>query len=213
MARAWVFQDYTQKKRLGEAKCPWSVGWIDPDGKRRSKRIGCRSLAEKFARKIETQLDVWSLPKKQQYAVSKFQGQSKMPIARLAIDVGGVWPSVPLQPRLSPTLDGAGLPEASGIYFVWESGMTLAYVGQATVLSNRVCLRKHKHLRSTDEITYIIIPLIDLYYAEQFYIGLLKPSRNGGQRLPHRRSANTLRKSTQSTPASSESNGRDGSST
>jgi hypothetical protein len=26
------------------------VGWIDPDGKKRSKLVGCRSLAEKFAR-------------------------------------------------------------------------------------------------------------------------------------------------------------------
>lgn len=53
--RAWLFQDYRQKKKLGE-KAPWSVGWIDPKGKRRSKRIGAKSRAEKFARKIEGQL-------------------------------------------------------------------------------------------------------------------------------------------------------------
>lgn len=52
---AWLFQDHRQKEKLG-AKCPWSVGWIDPEGKRKSKRIGAKSLAEKFARKVEGQL-------------------------------------------------------------------------------------------------------------------------------------------------------------
>ena len=52
---AWLFQDHRQKQKLGE-DAPWSVGWIDPDGKRRSKRIGSHSAAEKFQRKIEGQL-------------------------------------------------------------------------------------------------------------------------------------------------------------
>jgi hypothetical protein len=50
--RAWLFQDTRQKKRLGD-KCPWSVGWLDPDGKRRSKRVGAQSMAEKFRRELE----------------------------------------------------------------------------------------------------------------------------------------------------------------
>ena len=50
--RAWLFQDPRQKKKLGEKKCPWSVGWIDLDG----KRIGSKSMAEKFRKKIEGQL-------------------------------------------------------------------------------------------------------------------------------------------------------------
>lgn len=53
--KAWLFQDHRQKQRLGD-RCPWSVGWVDPDGKRRSKRIGSKSRAEKFARKTEGQL-------------------------------------------------------------------------------------------------------------------------------------------------------------
>ncbi len=53
--RAWVFQDSRQKKKHG-TKAPWSVGWIDPDGKRRSKRIGSKSRAEKYSRKMEGQL-------------------------------------------------------------------------------------------------------------------------------------------------------------
>ena len=54
--RAWLFQDSRQKQKLGASKCPWSVGWIDPDGKRKSKRIGSKSMAEKYRRKIEGQL-------------------------------------------------------------------------------------------------------------------------------------------------------------
>lgn len=52
---AWLFQDHRQKKKLG-AKTPWSVGWVDPDGKRRSKRVGSHSAAENYRRKIEGQL-------------------------------------------------------------------------------------------------------------------------------------------------------------
>lgn len=53
--RAWLFQDTRQKQKLGD-KCPWSVGWFDPDGKKRSKRIGSKSMAEKYQRKVEGQL-------------------------------------------------------------------------------------------------------------------------------------------------------------
>jgi integrase len=53
--KAWLFQDHRQKERLGD-DCPWSVGWIDPDGKRKSKRVGTHSSAEKHQRKIEGQL-------------------------------------------------------------------------------------------------------------------------------------------------------------
>ena len=37
--RAWLFQDHRQKKKLGTRKCPWSVGWIDLNGKRRSRSV------------------------------------------------------------------------------------------------------------------------------------------------------------------------------
>ena len=53
--RAWVFQDHQQKKKLGD-KAPWSAGWVDPEGKRRSKTIGSKSRAEKYARKKEGEL-------------------------------------------------------------------------------------------------------------------------------------------------------------
>ena len=68
--RAWKFQDARQKKKLGESKCPWSVGWIDPDGTRRSKKIGSNSMAEKFRKKIEGQL-----------AAGTYEGYSRKPWA------------------------------------------------------------------------------------------------------------------------------------
>src|SRR4051812_23470114 len=52
---AWLFQDRKQKAKLGD-KCPWSVGWYDPEGRRRSKTIGAKSRAETFRRKTEGQL-------------------------------------------------------------------------------------------------------------------------------------------------------------
>lgn len=55
--RAWLFQDTRQKQKLGEAKCPWSVGWYEADGRKRSKRVGSKSMAEKFRLKKETELE------------------------------------------------------------------------------------------------------------------------------------------------------------
>jgi integrase len=52
---AWLFQDRKQKQKLGD-KAPWSVGWYDPEGKRREKKIGSHSAAEKYARRTEGQL-------------------------------------------------------------------------------------------------------------------------------------------------------------
>ena len=53
--KAWTFQDSRQKKNLG-TKAPWSVGWIDPEGRRKSKRVGLKSAAVKYQRRIEGEL-------------------------------------------------------------------------------------------------------------------------------------------------------------
>ena len=65
---AWLFQDARQKKKVGEKECPWSVGWYDPDGKKKSKSIGSKSMAKKHARKVEGQL-----------AAGTYQGQTRKP--------------------------------------------------------------------------------------------------------------------------------------
>lgn len=55
MKRAWVFQNTKQKGKLGD-KCPWSVGWYDPAGRRREKVIGAKTNAERYCRKIEGEM-------------------------------------------------------------------------------------------------------------------------------------------------------------
>ena len=52
---AWLFQDSRQKAKLG-SKAPWSVGWYDPNGKKRSERVGLKTRAKNRAREIEGQL-------------------------------------------------------------------------------------------------------------------------------------------------------------
>ena len=51
--KAWVFQD---QRRIAGDKAPWCVGWRDPDGRRKRKRIGSKTMAVNYARKIEGQL-------------------------------------------------------------------------------------------------------------------------------------------------------------
>jgi hypothetical protein len=43
-----VFQDSHQRKKHGPKKCPWSVGWSE-NGRKRSKVIGTRADADRFA--------------------------------------------------------------------------------------------------------------------------------------------------------------------
>lgn len=51
--KAWIFQDHRQKQQLG-SRAPWSVGWLDPEtGKRRSKRIGQKTAAKLYCRRLE----------------------------------------------------------------------------------------------------------------------------------------------------------------
>ncbi|TWT75520.1 site-specific tyrosine recombinase XerD [Posidoniimonas polymericola] len=51
--KAWVFQDPKQKTKHGEKKCPWSVGWYDERGRKKSKSVGPKSTAKAYARKLE----------------------------------------------------------------------------------------------------------------------------------------------------------------
>ena len=53
---AWLYQSSRDKRKLG-SKAPWSVGWLDPETrKQQSKKIGAKSRAERYARKIEGEL-------------------------------------------------------------------------------------------------------------------------------------------------------------
>ena len=72
--RAWTFQDHRQKKKLG-SKAPWSVGWIDPDGRRRSKKMGSKSMAGKFSRKIEGELAAGTFKNESRKQWGEFVGE------------------------------------------------------------------------------------------------------------------------------------------
>ncbi len=52
--KAWVYQDSASKKKHGD-KAPWSVGWYDNEGCRRKKKLGLKTAAVKYARKLEGQ--------------------------------------------------------------------------------------------------------------------------------------------------------------
>lgn len=94
-----------------------------------------------------------------------------------------IYPDVP-EPSIKPTLFGDGLPSTCGIYFLWDHGI-VKYVGQSTRLSGRVRLNSHHRLKETDLISYVEIPKDFLVWAECYYIGILRPTQNGGTPSNH----------------------------
>jgi integrase len=75
MSKAWVYQATAHKLKAkeqygDESKAPWSTGWLDPNGRRRSKLLGSKSKAQKHARKVEGQLaaGVYQAPQRATYA-------------------------------------------------------------------------------------------------------------------------------------------------
>ena len=73
--RAWIFQDPEQKIKLGATKCPWSVGWYTPDRKRRQKKVGSKSMAEKYRRKIEGELAAGLLKEQRKISWENFRNE------------------------------------------------------------------------------------------------------------------------------------------
>lgn len=88
------------------------------------------------------------------------------------------YPPVP-SPSVTPHPDGFGLPNTSGIYFIWDCGL-VEYVGQSVALRNRLKLGSHHRLQETDRISFLELPLEVLTWAECYYIGICRPTRNGG---------------------------------
>jgi len=72
--RAWLFQDSKQKQNLG-AKCPWSVGWYTTEGKKRSKKVGAKSMAEKYRRKVQAELALGLCEDKKRTKWAEFRTQ------------------------------------------------------------------------------------------------------------------------------------------
>jgi hypothetical protein len=88
------------------------------------------------------------------------------------------YPPVPTQ-AVSATKTGEGLPDASGIYFVWSDG-EVAYVGQSRCLMNRARLG-HGRILPTDLISFLPFEADILDFAECHYIDRCKPARNFGR--------------------------------
>ena len=59
---AWTYQAHRHKQKYGD-DAPWSVGWHDPEGRKKSKKIGPKSRAEKYARKVEGQIEAGTYSK------------------------------------------------------------------------------------------------------------------------------------------------------
>jgi integrase len=55
MARAWIFRDFRDVQKHGADKAKWYVGWIDPEGKRRSKACGAGEFGSMRAAEIKKQ--------------------------------------------------------------------------------------------------------------------------------------------------------------
>jgi len=90
--------------------------------------------------------------------------------------VGRFFPQ-PELPRKRVTLkDSRFIPETSGCYFAWENGQ-VRYVGRAVNLRNRLKPGHH----AIDEkwlLSWVEVSESDLYFAEAFYIGVLRPTKN-----------------------------------
>src|SRR5262245_31836572 len=60
VSRAWTYKRPEQVREMGEARAPWYVAWIDPDGKRCTRSCGPgtdgRRNAQKLRRKVEAEL-------------------------------------------------------------------------------------------------------------------------------------------------------------
>ena len=92
--------------------------------------------------------------------------------------------SVPA-PTITPHKEGQGLPEESGVYFLWDGGI-VDYVGRANRLCARLKLGSHHVLKDGHRISYILMPRRELTWAECYYIGITRPKQNFGRHATHR---------------------------
>ncbi len=79
---------------------------------------------------------------------------------------------------LQASRSGLGLPQKSGVYFVWASGIVV-YVGQSRNLRNRARVG-HECITEGDSLSWLEIEPGELNFSEAFYIGALRPARNYG---------------------------------
>src|SRR5262245_36619538 len=56
MSQAWLYQRSEQVQALGEEQAPWYVGWLEPDGRRKSKSCGAGAQGKKTAQRLKAKL-------------------------------------------------------------------------------------------------------------------------------------------------------------
>lgn len=86
------------------------------------------------------------------------------------------YPGVP-EPWIVPSKICTGLPEAPGIYFLWN-GDEVEYVGKSVKLNARLKLGYHDYLDKHHRISFILCDEDKLDFTECFYIGILRPEFN-----------------------------------
>jgi excinuclease UvrABC nuclease subunit len=88
----------------------------------------------------------------------------------------GEYPPPP-NPIFKADQNGIGLPQSSGIYFIWENE-EIIYVGKSINLSNRVRFGSHHVLEENNLVSYVLIPKDQLTWAECHYIAMARPKKN-----------------------------------
>jgi hypothetical protein len=89
-----------------------------------------------------------------------------------------LYPEITRQ-AVQPHQRGDGLPSVPGIYFLWLNGQ-VEYVGQSVCIANRVRLGTHHVLHKEHTISYVLIDREKLMWAESYFIGILRPTKNRG---------------------------------
>jgi hypothetical protein len=87
-----------------------------------------------------------------------------------------VYPDVTMPTEVVTLADRERIPESSGIYFAWNLHF-VAYVGKAINLWKRLT-PKHHAVTTDHMLSWVEIPECELYFAEAYYIGTLRPLLN-----------------------------------
>lgn len=88
------------------------------------------------------------------------------------------WCVYPAPPKpMLPVNESCNMPETFGIYFVWRDER-IVYVGQSRRLVRRCNSKYHSRIREDEWISWLTLPAHELYFAECFYVGALRPERN-----------------------------------
>lgn len=90
----------------------------------------------------------------------------------------GEYPEVPF--AMGKVSKSATLPNEAGVYFAWNANRVV-YVGQSINLGQRVRCGHHC-LDEGQDVSWLLFHVDELNFAESFYIGVCRPSRNFGNR-------------------------------